>query len=247
MYTVSLNPFGNRVVPTSEFPARYKEIKDANFTAILGGFGATTPTAAQAQLAAAAEVGLGVITAGSAGISDFQNASNLWGYQLKDEPKKNEFPALKNWSDSIEAEHKGKLRFINLLPNCGILNATDYDGTNKESVSAFEICGFQVWGCVAICVTDVQFVCPAASTYLNHSFSAGYTDYVGSFVQTVQPDVLSMDSYPDFLRPRGPAGQGDTRDDYRSNVNVMRTYSLAAGIPFWNFLSSMPVRARLRH
>ena len=84
-------------MPPSEFSARYKEIKTANFTAILGGFGAITPEAAQQQLEAASAHGLGVITAGAAGISDFQNASNLWGYQLEDEPRKDEFAGLKNW------------------------------------------------------------------------------------------------------------------------------------------------------
>ena len=58
------------VVPKEAFPQRYREIADANFTAVMGGFGATTADMVMAQLAASEAVGLGVIAAGAAGISD---------------------------------------------------------------------------------------------------------------------------------------------------------------------------------
>ena len=54
----------------------------------------------------------------------------LWGWQLKDEPAARDFPSLRNWTSQIVADgHKGKLRYINLLPFCGPaqLNATSYE------------------------------------------------------------------------------------------------------------------------
>ena len=45
-----------------------------NFTAIMGGFGAKTPAAVEAQLKAAKDYGLGVVAAGAAGINDYGGA-----------------------------------------------------------------------------------------------------------------------------------------------------------------------------
>ncbi len=62
-----------------------------------------------------------------------------------------------------------------------------------------------------------------------------YEEHVKQFVDVVKPDVLSMDHYPLF-KP----GQGDGRDGYCRNLAVMRSESLRAGIPFWNFFNCMP-------
>ena len=43
------------------YNARYAEVAAANFTAVLGGFGATTPAAVEAPLKAAEGAGLGVV------------------------------------------------------------------------------------------------------------------------------------------------------------------------------------------
>ena len=79
------------VVPEADFPKRYKEIADANCTAIMGGFGCVEapgglpsgPECVEAQLEAAEDAGIGLIAAGKVGISDYGGASALWGYQLK--------------------------------------------------------------------------------------------------------------------------------------------------------------------
>lgn len=61
-----------------------------------------------------------------------------------------------------------------------------------------------------------------------------YDAHVARFVDEVQPDVLSMDHYPRF------APGVDGRAGYCDNLAVMRKYSLANSIPFWNFFNIMP-------
>jgi hypothetical protein len=62
-----------------------------------------------------------------------------------------------------------------------------------------------------------------------------YDEYVSRFCDVVKPDVLCMDHYPRF-RP----GEKDGRNNYCKNLSVMRSESLRAGIPFWNFFNTMP-------
>ena len=62
-----------------------------------------------------------------------------------------------------------------------------------------------------------------------------YDEYVQQFAGMVKPSVLCMDHYPRF-RP----DEKDGRDNYCKNLAVMRSESLRAGIPFWNFFNAMP-------
>ena len=181
------------MVAPSEFPQRYAEIAAANFTVILGGFGAKTPAARDAQIAAAAKEGLGVIAAYEAGLAPNPPPAALWGYQIKDEPHAYEFPGLKKTLDEIAAAQPGMLRFINLLPN-----------------------------------------------YASSTNATNYGSYVDRFVSTVEPDLLSFDSYPNFAKEK-TSTSNITKHGYRANLAVMRARGLAAGIPWWNFFSTMPV------
>ena len=104
------------VVPVIDFPVRYKEIAECNFNVVLGGFGATTLPAIDAQLAASEANGLKVIAAGETVISN-SSSQALWGYQLFDEPQPKDFGGLVNMTQRLGRTHPGKLRFINLLPN----------------------------------------------------------------------------------------------------------------------------------
>lgn len=61
-----------------------------------------------------------------------------------------------------------------------------------------------------------------------------YDEHVARFVKEVGTDVLSMDYYP-MLAPGA-----DGREGYCGNLEVMRKYSLQAGVPFWNFFNCMP-------
>src|ERR1051325_5680855 len=69
--------------------------------------------------------------------------------------------------------------------------------------------------------------------------TATYDEHVEKFVREVKPEVLSMDHYP-VMRPGA-----DGRAAYLENLATMRTHSLRAGIPFWNYFYSMPFNDRL--
>jgi hypothetical protein len=101
----------------------------ANFTVLLGGFGATNPSAVKAQLLACEAAGLGAIpsacesgpeSANSTSSCVSMQSDSLWGFQMVDEPSEADFPAVKKWFDSVGERAPGKLRFINLLPNYGV-------------------------------------------------------------------------------------------------------------------------------
>ena len=101
------------VVPLSRFDAEYTRIADANFTALLGGFGATNSSAVAYQVAAATKAGLVAIPSGCGGAC--RNASGAWGVQIADEPSAKKFAELAPAVADVKAQ--GKLAFINLLPN----------------------------------------------------------------------------------------------------------------------------------
>jgi len=80
-----------------------------------------------------------------------------------------------------------------------------------------------------------------------HLGAATYEEYVSRFISEVDPDLLSMDYYPTMSPTR------DTRQTYCDNLAVMRKYSLAHGISFWNFFKAMrfghlidPTEAQMR-
>lgn len=199
------------VVPTSQFDAEYKTIADANFTTILGGFGATVPGAVEAQLAAASAAGLSVIASacesadgpGSEGscVGISSNSSLLLGYQLTDEPSFEDFEMLGAWAASVSERAPGALRFINLFPNYVVQSLM------------------------------------GASTY---------GEYLESFVETVKPDIICFDAYPQFY----PGSFTDTSTNftmagYLLNLADVRTVSLSHGLPFMNFFAAMPFQVRI--
>jgi hypothetical protein len=111
--------------------ARYKDIALANFTMVLGGFGATTPAALQQQLMLCEKYDLRAVVAQAGLAPDKLPLSEaLWGYSLRDEPGTRDFPDLRKQVDAIRAARPGKLAYINLLPNYASaeqLGAQTYD------------------------------------------------------------------------------------------------------------------------
>ena len=133
------------VVHPSEFDARYREYRQANFTVLLGNFGATTPETVILQLQACEKNNLSAIISTCGGTRNtcvtnttISSSPALLGYQLKDEPSATEYPALKTLSDKITTlGKKNALRFINLLPNYATLqqlNATSYESYVRRFV-----------------------------------------------------------------------------------------------------------------
>ena len=71
---------------------------------------------------------------------------------------------------------------------------------------------------------------PGGNSYLQ---TESYEEYVRRFVEEVDVDMLSMDSYP-TITPND-----DGRDAYCFNLAVMRKYSLIHDIPFWNYFNAI--------
>ena len=171
---------------------RYREIADANFNVVIGGFGATTATQIRRPLDVCRRLGLkalvGVPKRKLENLAPDHPA--LWGYLWFDEPSAKDFPKLARDVERVRELRPGKLLFMNLFPGYA----------------------------------------PAAALG-----APTYREHVARFVDTVHPDVLSMDHYPRF-DPSGPDG----RNGYCDDLEVMRLESLRAGIPFWNFFNTMP-------
>ena len=98
--------------------ARFAEIADANFTFLIGNFGATTPEAVSNQVRLCGKHGLRTIVS-MAGLPPdrLPNDPACWGYFIADEPGPGAFPDLRKTVDALRQARPGKLAYINLLPN----------------------------------------------------------------------------------------------------------------------------------
>ncbi len=105
--------------PLDEFAdQRYRELADANFTLVIGGFAANTPEKILDQIALCERYGLDLIAfAPNTPPEQLPDSTCLWGYGLKDEPHSDEFPELRKRVDAIRVTRPGKLAYINLFPN----------------------------------------------------------------------------------------------------------------------------------
>ena len=98
---------------------RYNEIAAANFTMVLGGFGATTPKTITEQLALCQKHNMKALVAWPADVpvEKLPEDPACWGYMLRDEPSVKDFPALRAKLDEVRKAHPGKTGYINLFPN----------------------------------------------------------------------------------------------------------------------------------
>jgi hypothetical protein len=121
----------------ADMEARYAEIAEANFTLVLGGFGAGTPETVKRQLALCEKFNLKALVV-SAGLQPNQlpDGPACWGYSLRDEPNAADFPALRTMVDQIRAARPGKLAYINLFPNYANKQQLGTD-TYQEHVTRF--------------------------------------------------------------------------------------------------------------
>ncbi len=111
---------------------RYREIADAHFTLVLGGYGANTPEKTTQQLALCEQFGLkALITAPNSSAGNRPDGPACWGYCLRDEPGAADFPGLRVLVDELRAARPGKLGYINLFPGyanpSSQLGAKDYE------------------------------------------------------------------------------------------------------------------------
>ena len=109
----------------------YADIAAANFTLVIGGFGASTPETIQRQIKLCEKYGLKALVA-RAGLPPEQlpQSPAVWGYMIRDEPNAKDFPGLRGIVDNIRQARPGKLAYINLFPNYANeqqLGTTSYD------------------------------------------------------------------------------------------------------------------------
>ncbi len=123
------------VAPPAEetTPTRYKEIADANFTVVLGGFGQD----AAKQIALCERYGLKALVKSEGPVEKWPDGDACWGYMLVDEPGAGAFPGLAKLCDEIEKTHPGRFGYVNLFPNYApawALQTPDYDSHVREFV-----------------------------------------------------------------------------------------------------------------
>ena len=98
---------------------RYQQITDANFTLVLGAFGANTREKVLRQIALCEQFDLKAIVAPCDWpVDELPDGPAVWGYLLRDEPSADDYPALAERVAAIKAAKPGKLPYINLFP-CG--------------------------------------------------------------------------------------------------------------------------------
>ena len=86
---------GNPMVPLNA-DAEYKRVAQANFTVLLGGFGAKDQDTVSKQIMVAAKNGLEAIPSICNGAC--VNISGAWGFQIADEPAVSQFKVLQSLS-----------------------------------------------------------------------------------------------------------------------------------------------------
>jgi hypothetical protein len=97
---------------------RYREIAEANFTLVLGGFGGGHPEVVARQLDLCEKYRLKALVAVQGfDKSQLPDSPACWGYKIRDEPNAADFPALGEKVDAVRAVRPGKLAYINLFPN----------------------------------------------------------------------------------------------------------------------------------
>ena len=109
----------------------YADIAAANFTTVIGGFGARTPETIAKQIALYEKYDLKAIVY-RAGLQPekLPESSAVWGYMIRDEPSSAHFSGLRDAVDKLREARPGKLAYINLLPNYANakqLGAPSYD------------------------------------------------------------------------------------------------------------------------
>jgi hypothetical protein len=121
----------------------YRQIAEANFTVVLGGFGANRPDSVARQLRYCEKYGLKALVASRDVPADkLAHHPACWGYMVKDEPYVGEFPALSSRVAEIRRARPGKLAFINLFPSTADLHhlgVADYDTYVGRFVSEVDV------------------------------------------------------------------------------------------------------------
>jgi hypothetical protein len=97
--------------------ARYAEIAEANFTMVIGGFGAATPATVVRQLECCAKHDLKAVVS-RAGLSadKLPTGPACWGYSIVDEPGAGAFAGIRTIVDEIRSRTAGQALLHQSLP-----------------------------------------------------------------------------------------------------------------------------------
>jgi hypothetical protein len=120
-------------------PKRYREIAEANFSMVIGGFGGNN-NEQLVELCKQNDLKL-IVSARTGGIASFPDDPIVWGYSLRDEPSATLFPELRKRVDLVRREHPGKLAYINLFPdyaNAEQLGTETYDEHIRQFMDVVE-------------------------------------------------------------------------------------------------------------
>jgi len=116
---------------------QYRRIAEANFTVVLGGFGARRPEQMKRQLELCRKLGLKVILpAFGKPLEQLPDGPACLGYSLKDEPNVQDFEDLAQRVREVRDKRPGKLAFINLFPSLATPQQLGVQGY-EEYVSRF--------------------------------------------------------------------------------------------------------------
>ena len=88
--------------------------------------------------------------------------------------------------------------------------------------------------CNSLCLVLVVCVCCSVLYLADEKL---LTLDLAKFVEFVKPQLLVADHYPyfDHADKHDANVSFDTKAAYRANLESLRTASIAAGVPFWNF------------
>lgn len=96
---------------------RYREIAEAHFTMVLGGFGASSEAVSKLLDLCQKYDLKALVPAFDKPASELPDSPACWGYGVRDEPSCRDFPGLRKRVDEIRKARPGKLAYINLFPN----------------------------------------------------------------------------------------------------------------------------------
>jgi hypothetical protein len=112
---------------------RYREVAEANFNVVIGGF--SDPTQTKRLLKLCKRNGLKAIVRYRPDLGEIPDGPACWGYGLRDEPNAKDFPVLAEQVAALRQSHPGKLSMINLFPdyaNAEQLGNSTYDAHVEE-------------------------------------------------------------------------------------------------------------------
>ncbi|MGW3493803.1 hypothetical protein [Streptomyces sp. NPDC001020] len=192
--------------PFESTDARYAEIAEAGFTFAVGGNYLNDDIISRRVLSLAAAHGIDFIPVD---------------------------PDITTLTHRFDAGGPAKQAFM--LSDAEVLEAVRgtlprYSGAAFGGINLYDEPGNAKFATLARYVAAMRQLAPDALPYIN-LLPSGNIDYYRSFVQAVQPSILSFDRYP-LLQ------DGDDQGWF-NNLAIARTVALEAGIPYWTFIQSI--------